>query len=1820
MRFVASVVIQPSGPGLAPIKKDAEEAAGSVKDLGSSVTELVSLLGPSAAEMAERFEGVGVKIKGVVDLIPELGAMLPVVLALAVGVAALGAAWSVFDYLKEVIADGIKTEEVVDQLNATLRSNGSASGLSAAEMIEYAESLALATGRSKEQIIAAETTLSRFTAIQGNFKEVTKLTLDLAQAKHIDADAAANILGPAYEGNAKSLTKLKDIGVVLSAGQKQTLQGMIDNGNAAEYQAKLTEILTQKVNDLARAHGQTLAGQIQNAKTVYGEFKEALASEIIPALEDVFGVLIDQAGGWKNLSLAVKEIGHEIGDAIRLMVYGAMGWLLQLEISVDETNATLRSSFAEMLDSWAGEADVLAKIPGIGAAWKGVADALRGAADAQRAAALDDVDSLIKEQTEYAHLQQKLGEHRQALEGDTNTIKSNGDATDSVAKKVKDHASLLDAAAKAIQSFQDKLSDETTKLSNSVQERTKLNAALSEGLAQYLAAKDAADRDAAVQQSVSAVLKEQRTLVESLTAEEKKAQEQKDPVAAQKIAADLKAAQLLFPAQIAMTKQLAGVNYDLGKSNAENLAVRQTDRALDAEEAKSKAVLADAITQTGGAIAQETIALYARNTALGEGFKLGSDEYNQEVARLEVRKKQITAIDLEAQSIERLNAENKSVATAQASFIDWQSQVDAEARYGAGIAGILQQMGLLSAATEKQQIAEEILNAIRKSGLDVSNSNNAVALAMIAIDVQDAHAAVDQVRAVYAGAQIDKWVAQPWHDAFTTVSQQFETTLNTMIVSGKADWKSLWDDFLTAALQALEEWLKRWLEAIAVRNAADASGLSSVGGGSSLSGLGSLFGAGAGAAAVDASGVPAGGLLAGWSGGVGQGVAGGWTSAGVAGAGAEIAAFAVVYFAVKDWIDHHTREFEQFRLSANDLGGIQWSLGSSTAAIDHLAGVADQMVKTITGVVQSLGVVVNGWSGDLTVSRSGHGKDTQYWVQYANGLIAQFGNDAQAAFDFATVQAIKQADLRGLPDEVLTAIKNSQAQTMADLQKEIDQAYQDVATRLGPTGSQVYDIFRKYASSINDALQKALATLKTDVNWLPGSGGGNGLGAGGGGLGPGANGAGGYGKALATKPLSEADEADVKAVTELIAARNQEVAAIRNQLIGVNDSGAQRLASIASFNAGIEESKNLVSSQIAFVQQQLADLGDKSGAAADHLRSVLQAYLDQLNKIPEAISGQQLDMAIFDTLYQYLQGSHKYAAQEVEFARLKVDLEFQAIKAQIIALGEWDKYAQMWQDAYNAAMSAAGKAPHGAGGGGSQRQQAEDTWKQTIQGIMDANRPLMASYDSLTQSEQDLRDKAKAAHVSAAELAAGLAALDAQFKKSTRTTLEGLAGVGTDFTKQLGDGMQDFADARQLGRAKTGIPDWYLEILQGKFLDKMKANWQQGVEQLAGISDPFASIASQADDLRANLMALAKASGMSADEIQKGLDQIAGAEAMAKRSALDGILDTLFGYLQNDKAYAEQAKALKQDEVELQFEILKAQLIAANAWDTTYDPMEGTVLQQGYAQIWQAAYNAAMAGIDTPVTTAGDTFASTVTDAAQTAADSMTQASSQFNSLIKGLMDSNRQLLTGSNSGLSPQDKYQTALADYQRTLSLAQGGNAQALGDIVGVRDTLMQVAQQWFAGGGGQGLGAGYNQLMQQTIQDFAGLALSPDVESKTMTNLLAQQNTTAQAVGAQNHADLVGLRQDMVSLLYDNRIGNVIGGPGAFIQAPAALPAYGSSYGSSESPLIDSKLDAILVELQGLRRERNTDSEIENQYLEELAANATDELNARRRRKAS
>lgn len=655
--------------------------------------------------------------------------------------------------------------------------------------------------------------------------------------------------------------------------------------------------------------------------------------------------------------------------------------------------------------------------------------------------------------------------------------------------------------------------------------------------------------------------------------------------------------------------------------------------------------------------------------------------------------------------------------------------------------------------------------------------------------------------------------------AFDALGSSLEEILVQAAETGSVKWKdiftSLADSLLKIFIDMLAQMLRRWIAtqaAMAATSYSSGSG-GGGGGGSWLSALGSLGGGGGTAGGVTGNtwGTT---FVTGPGGGASTSAA-----AGYAGAGAVIAAFVAAYFVVQSWIAHHKREFEQFRVVNTGTGSLSWNLGSATAGVDHLASVADEMVKIVSGVVKNLGGLITGWTGDLTVSRSGHGKHTEYWVQYADGMVARFGNDAQAAFDFATIQAIKQAKIGGLPKEVRDAIAKSTATKVEDLQKEIDAAFELVTARLGDTGSRVYDIFRKFAGSINDAITKGILELQGALV-RPGN-----INAGGGGLGPGSGGL--NEKAGGRLPI-EATLEEVKALSDLIASRNREVDAIRNQLLGVNDAGAQRLADIASFNRGIAESQGIVQAQIEFVQQQLAALGDKSGEAADHLREVLKGYLDQLQKIPEAISGAQLDMSIFDVLYQYLQGSQKYEKQRVEYARMKVDLEFQAIKAQLIALGMWDKYAQMWQDAYNQAMKDAGK-PAGGKGGGNQKQ-------QDLKQLQD----LFTEHDLSTASDyaRQLADINKKWN-DAIPLAHGNAALLAQIAKDRQAEIDALK-------QQAALKVQTDISKWETNPRGTGNP------------------WNN---QLADVNK-------QAEDLKKEYLDTAKALGWSSDRIARGLARI----------------------------------------------------------------------------------------------------------------------------------------------------------------------------------------------------------------------------------------------------------------------------------------------------------------------------------------------------------
>lgn len=363
----------------------------------------------------------------------------PVIAAFAAVVVAAGAIYGAFvlisegvNFVNDAVQNGLKTQLVIEKLNNALAANGSASGLSARQMVEYSESLELVTARSKEEIVAAETILSRFDSLgREAFPKALDITLAYAKAMGTTADAAANKLGPAFEGSTRSLNALKDAGIVFTAGQRKTLTQMVETGKTVEYQALLFDILKEKVGEVGNEYDNNLTRQIGRVKIVMEDFGEGIATEVIPALEDLFESLVNAAGGWEHIKFIVSTAGREIGDIIRKTIYGVMITYHEWESASDQLAAIVLGGLSKIAGGFADFAPLAAVVPGM-QGLASLSDEARVASEKLGNAAVKAGMSAAGHEASIVSLSRKLVEHRTALEGDTESHVKLGSAIDEV--------------------------------------------------------------------------------------------------------------------------------------------------------------------------------------------------------------------------------------------------------------------------------------------------------------------------------------------------------------------------------------------------------------------------------------------------------------------------------------------------------------------------------------------------------------------------------------------------------------------------------------------------------------------------------------------------------------------------------------------------------------------------------------------------------------------------------------------------------------------------------------------------------------------------------------------------------------------------------------------------------------------------------------------------------------------------------------------------------------------------------------------------------------------------------------------------------------------------------------------------------------------------------------------------------------------------------------------------------------------------------------------------------------------------------------------
>lgn len=441
--------------------------------------------------------------------------------------------------------------------------------------------------------------------------------------------------------------------------------------------------------------------------------------------------------------------------------------------------------------------------------------------------------------------------------------------------------------------------------------------------------------------------------------------------------------------------------------------------------------------------------------------------------------------------------------------------------------------------------------------------------------------------------------------------------------------------------------------------------------------------------------------------------------------------------------------------------------------------VSVSLVNMLRELIDSIGAVLKDLPEIVIRSR----KDGKEFSAYVAGIWVGTFRDAQSALEAAVASAITQADFAFLSKEFAIVLKKSVGATLDELERNLETARSARNARLGDAGSQYVDVSDHYRQEIAAAERLGLAT------------------------------------------------------EDLIKARDRELRALINNALGIDTTVSDMLRDLGSLNRGIAESGDSYAAQMQqMIDATLAQIAameangpgprnthpigeDGPGAAGldegtdpwsdvygpgytkdaqsdwdralAELRRQLAQYIDELNKIPKALSDQELSMGVFNALYKYLEDSPKYAKEAVKWAKIKVEIEFATIKAQLIALGKWEEFATMFDDAYRAAMAAAGKKPGGGRGiGGGERDSARDfvadrRFELSLSGMTDYQRAMA----ELDKQYEELFKQAGKDHKLRQELidlkAEEIRLMQQQQRQSTVTSFQGFLGIGTDQFSQV---------------------------------------------------------------------------------------------------------------------------------------------------------------------------------------------------------------------------------------------------------------------------------------------------------------------------------------------------------------------------------------------------------------------------------------------------
>lgn len=256
------------------------------------------------------------------------------------GILGAEAIGGVGEFLKSSVDAAEKAQIAFNLTAAAVKSTGAAAGVSATDVQELSDKIALVAGVMPDVVQSAANMVLRFTNIRNVgvdkvFDETTQAATDMAAALAggvPTADgitAAALKLGKALQDPAAGLSALSRVGLKFTIDQQAQIKSMEKSGNViGAQQLMLTAVATKFGGSAAAA-----ATPLQKLSTQFELLKERAGAQILPMFEHLASTLLGLVNPVVHVASAIKDFlgAHwqvlaSIAGAIGLVIAGLKLW------------------------------------------------------------------------------------------------------------------------------------------------------------------------------------------------------------------------------------------------------------------------------------------------------------------------------------------------------------------------------------------------------------------------------------------------------------------------------------------------------------------------------------------------------------------------------------------------------------------------------------------------------------------------------------------------------------------------------------------------------------------------------------------------------------------------------------------------------------------------------------------------------------------------------------------------------------------------------------------------------------------------------------------------------------------------------------------------------------------------------------------------------------------------------------------------------------------------------------------------------------------------------------------------------------------------------------------------------------------------------------------------------------------------------------------------------------------------------------------------------------------------------------------------------